>query len=85
MAAGVGWLCEGVPELPDCEVEAPWGVLPVLDWLGPEGVWLRLFVSSMTCGKTERRPSDAAGAMERISQTAERATRAQLAWYRWPG
>lgn len=34
-AAGVGWRCEGVPEAvpeaPDCDVDVPWGVLPVLD------------------------------------------------------
>ena len=47
VAAGVEWLCDGVPELPD--VEAPCGVLSVLapDWFGTDGVWLRLVFSSL--------------------------------------
>lgn len=47
LGPGVGWLWVGVPEVVDCEVDAAWGVFPVLDWLAPEGVWaLWIVVSS---------------------------------------
>lgn len=36
-----------MPEFPDCEADPPCGVLPVLDWLGAEGVWLLLLSSSI--------------------------------------
>lgn len=39
-----------------CEVEAVvWGVLPVLGWLGPEGVWLLLSRLSMATRRKRRR------------------------------